>query len=558
MKKLYIPGIFLALVLICSSALGVPTVWVDDDYNAGNAGGHTWGVDAFDNINAGLVAADSGGTINVAAGNYIEILTIIKPVTILGPQANVDPRTGAGLRTPGSANEAVVDVGGATFAVLVNSSDVTINGMEFMNTTDDCIYSEAGISGSTISFCIIHDSQDECAQFKNAMDCVFEFNLGFEVRQDGFSFANSNDCIIRNCEVHTSNSDNGAIYTYSSYGITIEGNHIHNCTASNGIKVYEMFNTLVKKTHIRGNIIEDCDFQGKKYNQDGCGILLYRPQEYMGGTTEPAILVEGNTIQNITGNGRGQAAGTAGHGVFWLTSHITGVNPGIPMIVEGNHILNNGGWGIMVVQSNTADLVDHFSARHNFIKGNAMGGINNTIAGKTVDAIMCYWGDPDGPKAGDTAGSVTTDPWSYFTPVYKLLESWGGMVDLNILDNPRYMKHKVTLTGMSDGSMVRLRTPADRHGLNNSIEILLDPGVTLTEDAQVIVEYKFPADRIEPYTWEQLRLARWDGSQWEIVPGSTNAWPQTLISGKVSGFSIFGAYPDAGTVPVELSVFSME
>ncbi len=64
-------------------------VWVDDDYceTCGNDT-HLWGYDAFDTISNGIDGVNDGGTVNVAAGTYIEDLDVNKEVSIIGAGAN--------------------------------------------------------------------------------------------------------------------------------------------------------------------------------------------------------------------------------------------------------------------------------------------------------------------------------------------------------------------------------------------------------------------------------------------------------------------------------------
>ena len=60
-------------------------VWVDDDYSAGNSGGHTWGVDAFSVIQDGIIAVADAGTVHIANGIYTETLSIsTKSITLAG------------------------------------------------------------------------------------------------------------------------------------------------------------------------------------------------------------------------------------------------------------------------------------------------------------------------------------------------------------------------------------------------------------------------------------------------------------------------------------------
>ena len=99
-------------------------VGVDPDGAAGPA--TAIGYDAFATIQGGVDGVVSGGTVNVAAGTYVENVLVNKSVTLLGPNANVNPNTG--VRGP----EAIVvpattdTAAGNVFAVT--ASDVTIKG----------------------------------------------------------------------------------------------------------------------------------------------------------------------------------------------------------------------------------------------------------------------------------------------------------------------------------------------------------------------------------------------------------------------------------------------
>jgi parallel beta-helix repeat protein len=80
-------------------------IWVDDDYwDGGENDGHTWGIDAFDNIGAGIYMAEYGITVHVAAGTYLENITLKNGVALIG--------AGAG--------DAVID-GGASGSVVTST-----------------------------------------------------------------------------------------------------------------------------------------------------------------------------------------------------------------------------------------------------------------------------------------------------------------------------------------------------------------------------------------------------------------------------------------------------
>ncbi|MHC4573323.1 MAG: right-handed parallel beta-helix repeat-containing protein, partial [Planctomycetota bacterium] len=62
-----------------------PQVWVDDDYTPGGGNdGHSWGIDAFSVIQTGIGAAGYGSTVYVAAGTYVENITLKNGVKLLG------------------------------------------------------------------------------------------------------------------------------------------------------------------------------------------------------------------------------------------------------------------------------------------------------------------------------------------------------------------------------------------------------------------------------------------------------------------------------------------
>jgi hypothetical protein len=64
-------------------------IWVDDDYwDGGDNDGHRWGIDAFDSIGAGIDMAGYGTTIHVAAGTYVENVTLKNGVALIGAGAD--------------------------------------------------------------------------------------------------------------------------------------------------------------------------------------------------------------------------------------------------------------------------------------------------------------------------------------------------------------------------------------------------------------------------------------------------------------------------------------
>ncbi len=96
-----------------------PVVWVDDDFNAGNTGGHTWGYDAFVTVQEGINAVITGGTVYVAAGIYNENPYIDKSLTLRS-------EAGAAATTLDGKDD-------APYGVFIAANNVTLDGFTVTN-----------------------------------------------------------------------------------------------------------------------------------------------------------------------------------------------------------------------------------------------------------------------------------------------------------------------------------------------------------------------------------------------------------------------------------------
>jgi len=137
-------------------------------------------------VQRGIDNTVSGDTVNVKSGQYYISSSIVinKPLTLLGPQANVDPRPSSStIRTIGDdATEAIIDGGGSVGELLqINADNVIINGFEIKSGTGDLIKSEGTvILNPTVRYNIIHDAiGDEGIQLKDVDNALIEFNHVF-------------------------------------------------------------------------------------------------------------------------------------------------------------------------------------------------------------------------------------------------------------------------------------------------------------------------------------------------------------------------------------------
>ena len=104
---------------------GRATAYVDATPNAGNGSDNS----NYTTITEGINGALSGGTVQVAEGIYIENLVINKPLSVLGPNATVNPNTGsrnpeAILMTPTSDPTYTTGIE----QVIISAENVTFSG----------------------------------------------------------------------------------------------------------------------------------------------------------------------------------------------------------------------------------------------------------------------------------------------------------------------------------------------------------------------------------------------------------------------------------------------
>ena len=143
--------------------------FTDPDGIGSGAGPSATGFNSFATITEGIDAVEVGGTVNVAAGTYAENLAVNKSLSLVGPNAGIDPNTGTRVAEAfilpavtetslqGSTSGVIVRVGSPLGHVDVSIDGFTIDGHNASLTGGRTlngveIHTGAGIANSIGSF----------------------------------------------------------------------------------------------------------------------------------------------------------------------------------------------------------------------------------------------------------------------------------------------------------------------------------------------------------------------------------------------------------------------
>ncbi|MDD4382957.1 MAG: fibronectin type III domain-containing protein [Candidatus Shapirobacteria bacterium] len=206
-----------------TQGLSKSEVWVDDNWVGTSANtevesGKIFGYNAFATIQSGVSAVDVEGTVNVAAGEYNENLTITKAVNIIG--ANKDTTI-------------IKGVSGKTRVLSVNDVSTTMSVRGFTINAANC------------------DSPKRGMQSVLSSNVTFEGNKIINIGDMGIWTRSGN--IIKNnninCDIGTSF---GGIYIDGA-GNTISDNTINSVTTNSGISINGS-NNFIKSNNIQCSI----------------------------------------------------------------------------------------------------------------------------------------------------------------------------------------------------------------------------------------------------------------------------------------------------------------
>jgi hypothetical protein len=367
--------------------------------------GETDYINGYSTIQAAIddATTQDGYFVRVDAGTYniTNTITINKALTINGPQKNVDPRTAASLRTPGSALEAIIDGGGVVGSIFnITVAGVSLNGLEVKSGTGDLIASPAGIpikTGLSVKYCIVHDAGDEGIQLRNIDNGGVENCLVYSTTGDAINLCcGSTNSGVSNNEIYASSSGDGVIYLYDNGPFMLVNNNlIYNNTSADGIKIGNKSG---------GNANSNSAFANN-------------------------AIVSNNIVTGLSGSSQvGIYINTSRVNV--LNNVITGwesINDAslylrfdIKDIIVANNSISSNNRAIKVSSGVSAVNALTLSINQNSFFSNTFGMLNSSSG--VVNAQLNWWGDISGPSGSGpgTGNSVSTNvlfcPWLDATP----------------------------------------------------------------------------------------------------------------------------------------------
>jgi len=357
--------------------------------NNGGTCSDATGSPSYCTIGAAVTAANANDTVQVAAGTYNITTAIVvdKPLTILGAQAYVDPRTAAALRTAGAGTETVISGStAATYLFSVLASNVEINGFDLFaagTTAASAAISSLGSSsqtGARLRYNFIHSTERTSSSIgrkgialKGMNNALVDFNhvymfynSGIELSGNASQGACTNAQISDNEVRDTGNggAGNSSIYMFSNTGsnavvmnATISRNLIYNHFGNDALKLGSGVDRTLPGLGgtVEDNVIHDVD-------EDGITVEIGQ------------AIVRRNTIYNCS----------SANGTIYVYS-------GNGTSVTNNTIFNCTSTRASILIGDTANAVANITVK------------NNSIVGNTANTI--YYRHPAGVTTLDASGN---------------------------------------------------------------------------------------------------------------------------------------------------------
>ncbi len=220
MKKIILSLIGLVLVfgfgLMGIVGAAGTTLYVDDD--DATCGGNS---PCYSTIQAAINAANTGDTINVAAGTYVEAVIIDKSLTLLGAKADVDPLGGAW-----TGGVTIINPGAGNTGIDIQASDVVVNGFEVTGGMYGIYIGSANVGNVEIKYNELHDNSKYGCQpiglGVTVSDITISKNYFHDNGRNGLKMVDVTDCLVDSNEFAYNGFGIAATKPEYKYGIFLE------------------------------------------------------------------------------------------------------------------------------------------------------------------------------------------------------------------------------------------------------------------------------------------------------------------------------------------------
>jgi hypothetical protein len=345
------------------------TVYVDDDFASLPNGsdppgpGTEIGYDAFATVQGGVTGVAAGGTVNVAAGNYPEQVTISKSLTLIGAgAATTNIITPASLAPGIGGNLVLVQVDSAA---VVDMSGITVKGPRIFNGCPAQIFYGVYVAGA--ANLNLHDAAVK--DIRLADPSLYGCQDGNAIRAGSQALSQPATLTVNNV----------TLSGYQKTGIIVDGTgttaNITNSTltgfgpenlAQNAIQIGRNASATVTGNQISGSECNNAVCGPDPFTQAfGTGLLIF--------STNGPVQITNNTISNNDTGIYNNAPGTT---------------------ISGNTMVGNRFNGI---------FLDEGSAN---ITGNTLSGPMNV--GVTAVSFVGNGGNSDGTLTSNTITGATT------------------------------------------------------------------------------------------------------------------------------------------------------
>jgi uncharacterized repeat protein (TIGR01451 family) len=355
-------------------------------------------------IQAAVVKAASGDTINVAAGTYSVVgANLNKALTLSGAQAGVDARDGR----PGALESIIAGSGFGTFHL--SAANITFDGFTFSNLKGRELDSTTNADNFTMRNCILQGSSIDPGYNTGAI----QFGGGLSLHANGLLF-----------EQNLVTADNGELF-YMGHAMdngTIRNNKFHGDTVSFG-PFGNRTGWVIEGNEFNGDVLGHGPYWGFGFNANLGDVIIRNNNIHQMSVGIGQISVVGGSItgNTFTDNDFGaiQLWGGEFGSVVSANVQITNntfnyngdINGNQPYAIRLRPDVNLAPSGTPGASIDASTIHVNRNGFFSLGVGTYFAIRNQGDPTTTLDDKYNWWGQSTGPLAGQNSGPVNTDPY---------------------------------------------------------------------------------------------------------------------------------------------------